>query len=155
MPGTIFFKDLRRSDGFDHVFQRCLIFKKDDTAALNPLFHLAITLPDGERFFLPPGDLVNDMDPLRPFVIPQDVASPVQVVVNVSSPDPIGHDNRTSCPVFLVADGETLTFDGENYSIVPPAPTPTTGSTKPGCMVIPVSMVGLSLGLVAIQLLSQ
>lgn len=146
MPGTIFFKDTRNPNGIDHISQRCLLFKNGDTAALNPLFHLALFLPDGERFFVPAGDLLNDQDPLRPFIIPSDVDAPIQAVVNVSNPNSLGHDNRLSCAVFMVPDGGTLVFDGVNYSVLEPVVAPDPPKPNKGCMPMLVMIVFIVLG---------
>lgn len=151
MPGTIFFRDTRDFSGIDHDPKRCLLFKSTDTAAENPLFHLALFLPDGERFFMPQGDTVNDQDPTRPFVIPDDVMPPIQAVVNVSNADWAGHDNRLTCQTFMVPDGGTLQFDGLNYTVIPAATTVTPTPSK-GCMPIFVLVAALviSLGLLVL-----
>lgn len=122
MPRFIFFKDTRNPQGFDLTFRRCLIFNKNDTEANSGPFHLTVTLPDGVRLFEPEGITINGQAPLPPFEIPNDVDSPVQCAVDVTGPDNWGADNRRQARVFMVATGETLQFDGADYTVLPAIP---------------------------------
>lgn len=146
MPGTIFFRDSRLPDGIDHVLSKCLLYKNDDVILL-------ATLPDGERFFVPDGDRISnpnpppaELDPKRPFSIPSDVSAPIKALVDVDK-----HANLNDCPVFMIPDGGTLSYDGTTFTVIPPTP-PNGSGPKPGCAVLVFSLFGFGITAIALNL---
>ena len=111
MGTTIFFKDTRDPEADVIIAKRCLMFKEDDT-----LFFA--TLPDGERFMIPDG-LPFEERTIPAFSAPDDINTPIKVVVGVGAAGFLGADNRAKCEVRIVPDGGTLTYDGSRYEVIP------------------------------------